>query len=433
MVPRNDIPSLMGRFFCAEGSDGVKLHAGMTVEQQMEVLVENTLEVIDAEELENKLIRSQKEERPLKVKLGLDPSAPDIHLGHTVVLRKMRQFQDLGHEVVCLIGDFTGRVGDPSGASQTRPQLTEAQVQENAQTYAEQVFLILDPEKTTIEFNSRWLAAMNFADVVQLASAVTVARMLERNDFAERLAGGQGVHVHEFFYPLMQGYDSVALESDVELGGTDQKFNLMMARQIQRAYDLEPEVAILMPLIEGTDGHQKMSKSLGNYIAITDEPEDMYGKTMSIPDELIIRYFRHLTSVPAAEVEDMEAALDRGEANPRDAKAQLARTLVGMYWGEQASTEAEEAFNRVFARGQMPEEMEEVHVEELFQDGSVWLIGLLRSAGFSSSNSEARRLIQQGAVSIDGDRITDPAAHVKFKDHAVLRVGKRRFARLRRD
>ncbi len=411
----------------------MKLHPEMSVEKQVEVLVENTTEVISAGELKDKLIRSRREGRPLKVKLGLDPSAPDIHLGHTVVLRKMRQFQDLGHEVVCLIGDFTGRVGDPSGASQTRRQLSEAEVRENAQTYEEQVFRILDPDRTTIEFNSRWLGALDFAEVVELASAVTVARMLERNDFAERLAGGQVVYVHEFFYPLMQGYDSVALKSDVELGGTDQKFNLMVARQIQRAYGLEPEVAVLMPLMEGTDGQEKMSKSLGNYIGITEEPGNMYGKIMSIPDQLITRYFRHLTSVPQAEVEAMEAALAGGGVNPRDAKAQLGRTLVSMYCGEAEAAGAEEAFNRVFSRGELPDKMQELHIEDLIEDGAVWLVRLLRAAGFAPSNSEARRLIQQGAVSIEGDRITDPGANVKVGDGAVLRVGRRRFARLRRD
>ncbi|MFO8059820.1 MAG: tyrosine--tRNA ligase [Bacillota bacterium] len=411
----------------------MRLHPGMSVDEQLEVLVDRATEVISPEELRDKLVHSRREGRPLKVKLGLDPSAPDIHLGHTVVLRKMRQFQDLGHEVVCLIGDFTGRVGDPSGASQTRRQLSEAEVRQNAQTYADQVFRILDPDRTTIEFNSKWLAALNFAEVVELASTVTVARMLERNDFADRLAAGQVVHVHEFFYPLMQGYDSVALRSDVELGGTDQKFNLMMARQIQRAYGQEPEVALLMPLMEGTDGGQKMSKSLGNYIGINEEPGEMYGKVMSIPDELITRYLRYLTPASASEVSAVEAALADGRVNPRDAKAQLAGTLVGMYCGDDEAARAGEEFDRVFARRQLPEDMEEVSVSDLLEDGSVWLVNLVRSAGFASSNSEARRLIEQGAVSLDGERIADSTANVAIVDGAVLRVGKRRFARLRRD
>lgn len=408
------------------------LHPGLSVQEQMDVLVENTHEVISEEELEEKLARSVREGRPLRVKLGLDPSAPDIHLGHTVVLRKMRQFQDLGHRVVCLIGDFTGRVGDPSGASQTRKQLTEDEVKENARTYEDQVFHILDREKTVIDFNSRWLGAMSFADVVELASNVTVARMLERNDFSQRMADDQPVYVHEFFYPLMQGYDSVALETDVELGGTDQKFNLMMARDIQRAYGVEPEIAMLMPVLEGTDGERKMSKSLGNYIGVTDAPGDMYGKIMSIPDELIIRYFRLLTLAPEQEIRNLRDRMEGGLLNPRDAKAQLALSLVTTYHGEEEAQAAEQTFTRVFARGGLPEDLEDVSVGEIADsEGLIWLVKLLRTAGFSSSNSEARRLIQQGAVSINGERLDDPTAHVPVEDGAILRVGRRRFARLR--
>ncbi len=410
----------------------MKLHPDMSVQEQMDALIENTHEVISEEELEEKLTRSLRDGRALRVKLGLDPSAPDIHLGHTVVLRKMRQFQDLGHQVVCLIGDFTGRVGDPSGASQTRRQLSEEEVKENARTYQDQVFHILDREKTVIDFNSRWLAALSFAEVVELASNITVARMLERKDFSHRMAGDQAIYVHEFFYPLMQGYDSVALETDVELGGTDQKFNLMMARDIQRAYGIEPEIAMLMPVLEGTDGERKMSKSLGNYIGVNDAADDMYGKIMSIPDELIIRYFRLLTVAPEEEIRSIRDRMVDGRLNPRDAKARLARSLVKAYHGEEKAGAAEQSFTRVFARGGLPEDLDEVCVGDLADSkGSIWLVRLLTSVGFASSNSEARRLIQQGAVSIDGDRIDDATANVRVNDGAVLKVGKRRFARLR--
>ncbi len=411
----------------------MNLHADMSIQKQVEVLTENTAEVINAEELESKLRRSREENRSLKVKLGLDPSAPDIHLGHTVVLRKMRQFQDLGHEVICLIGDFTGRVGDPSGASATRRQLTEDEVRENAQTYAEQVFQILDPQRTTMQFNSSWLAPMTFSDLIELASNITVARMIERSDFAERLRSDRAVYVHEFFYPLMQGYDSVALEADVELGGTDQRFNLMVARDIQRAYGVEPEVAMLMPVLEGTDGVRKMSKSLDNYIGVTEDADSMFGKVMSISDDMIIRYFRHLTDVPADEVAEMEEQMRREEVNPRDLKVRLARTLVTFYHDGEAAARAEDGFAQVFARGGQPGHMDEVDVSRMLDEGGqVWVVHLVTGCDFATSNSEARRLVQQGAVSLDGEKITDPTEQLMPKDGAVLRVGKRRFARLRR-
>ncbi len=410
----------------------MELNPDMSVQQQMEVLVEGTQEVIDEELLKKKLQESKKEGRPLRVKLGLDPSAPDIHLGHTVVLRKMRQFQDLGHEVVCLIGDFTGRVGDPSGASETRPQLTESEVKENAKTYEIQVFKVLDPDKTIIEFNSKWLSDMSFSDVVELASNVTVARMIERGDFNERFTGDEAIYLHEFFYPLMQGYDSVALEADVELGATDQKFNLLMARQIQRAYDVEPEVAMLMPLVEGLDGTRKMSKSLGNYIGLTEEPKEMFGKVMSIPDELIGKYALHFTDVPEQKVEAMQQAMQESNLNPRDAKVQLAHRLVSMYCGKKQADEAQKEFVRVFSEGQLPEDMPQVQVSELVdEDGQVWIVSLIREAGFADSNSKARRFIKGGAVRIDDEKVTDIHAEIQVEDDSVLRVGKRRFARLR--
>ena len=402
-----------------------------SVEEHLSLLQLNVEDLVSEEELRQKLERSVRENRPLRVKLGLDPSAPDIHLGHTVVLRKLRHFQDLGHQVIALIGDFTGRVGDPSGASETRRQLTEDEVQANAQTYAEQIFKVLDPELTVIDFNSRWLAPMTFAEVTELAAKVTVARMLERNDFSERFKGDRPIYVHEFFYPLMQGYDSVALQADVELGGTDQTFNLMMARQIQRAYGQEPEVAITMPVIEGTDGVKKMSKSLGNYIGVTEAPEEMFGKLMSIPDALILRYFRLLVDVSPKELAAMERGMDSGSLNPRDAKESLGRRILTTYHDQSAADAAVEAFRRVFSQRELPEDMPERDVSSLLDEhGAVWIVELIAQLGFASSNSDARRLVEQGAVSIDEERIDDVQAQVSVRGDMILRVGKRRFARL---
>lgn len=404
----------------------------LSVEEQLEYLNRGVAEIISQAELAQKLRRSAAEGRVLRVKLGLDPSAPDIHLGHTVVLRKLRQFQELGHQAICLIGDFTGRIGDPSGKSETRRQLTEEEVRRNAETYAKQIFKILDPERTVMEFNSRWLAPMTFADVVQLAARVTVARMLERDDFAARYREGRPIHIHEFFYPLMQGYDSVALQADVELGGTDQRFNLMMARDIQREYGQEPEVAVLTPIIEGTDGVQKMSKSLGNYIGIDEPPQEMYGKTMSIPDTLITRYFEHFTDVPMTEVRGMERDMAAGRLNPRDAKMRLARSIVAQYHGAEAAIRAEEDFIRRFRLGELPDDLAEVSLPSPdTPNGRVWLPRLLVNTGLSSSTSEARRKIEEGAVRVNGERIDNPAAELPITDGMILQMGKRRAVRVR--
>jgi len=410
-----------------------ELHPDMSVDEQLDVLTTNTEEVLSEDELKKKLQKSKEENKPLKIKLGLDPSAPDIHLGHTVVLKKMREFQELGHEVICLIGDFTGRVGDPSGVSETRNQLSEKQVTENAKTYEEQVMKVLDADKTTIDFNSRWLKGMTFADLIELASHVTVSRMIERNDFAERLHKDQPVYVHEFFYPLMQGYDSVALKADVELGGTDQKFNLMMARDIQRAYEVEPEVAMLMPVMEGTDGTRKMSKSLDNYIGVNEDADSMFGKVMSISDDMIVPYFKYMTWEPESKIEQMAEKMKEGKLNPRNAKVQLAETFVRMYHDDNAAEKARNNFETVFSRGGQPEDIEEVRIgDRLEEDGEMWIVELVRACDFASSNSEARRLIKQGAVSIDGEKITDPTANVCLMERngSIFRVGKRRFARL---
>ncbi|WPD19849.1 tyrosine--tRNA ligase [Thermaerobacter composti] len=404
-----------------------RAETALSPREQLEVLRRGAAEIVTEDELLRKLERSVRTGRPLRVKLGLDPTAPDLHLGHTVVLRKLRQFQDLGHQVVLIIGDFTGRIGDPTGKSVTRPQLTEEQVRENARTYAEQLGRILDMERTELTFNDRWLGAMTFADVVRLAAKYTVARMLERDDFAQRYREGRPIAIHEFLYPLAQAYDSVAVRADVELGGTDQKFNLLVGREIQREYGQEPQVALLMPLLEGTDGRDKMSKSLGNYIGIAEPPGEMFGKTMSIPDPLIVKYMVLATDLDMDEIRRLERGMAEGTVNPRDAKLRLAHALVRMYHGKAAADAAQEEFLRVFSRHELPAAMPEVTLPAPRLDA----VRLLRVAGMAPSNSEARRLIEQGAVRLDGRRITDPHAALAPADGAVLQVGKRRFARLR--
>ncbi|MCL4514695.1 MAG: tyrosine--tRNA ligase [Firmicutes bacterium] len=403
----------------------------MKIKEQMEILKRGTVEIISEEELARKLEKSAKEGRPLRVKLGTDPSKPDIHLGHAVVYRKLKQFQDLGHEVYFLIGDFTGRIGDPSGRSSTRRALTEEEVKANAQTYADQIFKILDPAKTRIVFNSQWLAPLNFADVIRLASQLTVARMLERDDFARRFAENRPISIHEFFYPLMQAYDSVALEADVELGGTDQKFNLLTGRDLQREFGQEPQVAMMMPLLVGTDGVQKMSKSLDNYIAIEDPPSEMYGKTMSIPDNIMINYFELATDIPMKEIHEIEAGLKAGALHPRDVKRRLAREIVAIYHGPAAAREAEATFDLIFKKGEAPADIPVVKVpgDEL-DGGRAWIVKLLALAGLAGSNGEARRLINQGGVRLDGQVVSDVDFQVEIGAGRVLQAGKRHFARV---
>ena len=402
------------------------------VERQMEVIRRGAVEIIPEEEMAAKVKRSLATGRPLRVKLGLDPTAPDIHLGHTVVLQKMRQFQELGHEVIIILGDFTARIGDPTGRSETRPQLSEEEIRANARTYERQIHKILDPAKTRLAFNSEWLAPLTFARVVELAAKYTVARMLERDDFSRRLREGVPIGIHELLYPLMQGYDSVALEADVELGGTDQKFNLLVGRALQKEYGQEPQVAITMPILEGLDGVQKMSKSLGNYIGIDEPPGEMYGKTMSLPDELMLRYFELVTPVSLEELREIAAGLQEGGLHPRDVKMRLAREIVGFYHGKEAAAEAEKEFVRVFQQKELPEEMQEFALaKEELENGSIWLPRLMLLAGLAGSTSEGRRLIQQGAVKVDGVRISDPGYHLFPADGMVIRSGKRRFVRLK--
>lgn len=403
----------------------------VTLEKQLEIIKRGVVEITPENELIDKLKRSVETGKPLKIKLGLDPTAPDIHLGHTVVLQKIRQFQELGHETTIILGDFTARIGDPTGKSETRKQLTEEEVKENAKTYEKQIYKVLIPEKTTLVFNSQWLAPLKFADVIELAAKYTVARMLERDDFHKRFNSNQPISIHEFFYPLMQGYDSVALQCDIELGGTDQKFNLLMGRHLQKEYGQEPQVAIMMPIIEGLDGVQKMSKSLGNYIGIDEPPAEMYGKTMSIPDELMIRYYTLLTPVPLDEVRKIEVGLMNGSVHPRDAKMRLAREIVGFYYGVDAAREAEEHFKRVFQKRDLPEDIPEFHVpDDELEAGVIWVPKLLQLAGTCSSTSEARRLMKQGAVKLDGEKISDPNSKVEPKPGMVIKVGKRKFFKI---
>lgn len=402
------------------------------LKRQLEILKRGTVEIVPEEEFVMKLRKSIATNTPLKVKLGLDPSAPDIHVGHTVVLQKLKQFQDLGHRVQLVIGDFTGRIGDPTGKSETRKQLSEEEVKRNAETYVKQFGKILDAEKIEVHFNSSWLAPLTFADVVTLASKTTVARMLERDDFQKRYQNEQPISIHEFFYPLMQGYDSVALESDVELGGTDQKFNLLMGRQLQKEYGQEQQVVIMTPLLEGLDGEKKMSKSLGNYIGIDEAPNDIYGKAMSIPDELMIKYFEFATDLPLEELKELSTGLSNGTVHPRDAKMKLAYTFVRMFHGEKAAQEAEQHFVTVFQQGKLPDDIEEKLIStNALEVGKLGIIHLLSNLSLVPSNAEARRMIQQGAVRINGERLDDVNAIVQVTDGMIVQVGKRKFARVK--
>jgi tyrosyl-tRNA synthetase len=382
-----------------------------------------------AEEIlvEEELIKKLKQGRPLKVKAGFDPTAPDLHLGHTVLINKMRQLQDLGHEVHFLIGDFTGMIGDPTGKSVTRPPLTQEEVKLNAETYCEQVFKILDPHKTRVVFNSEWMGKMDAAGLIQLAGKQTVARMLERDDFSKRYKGGQPIAIHEFLYPLIQGYDSVAMQADIELGGTDQKFNLLMGRHLQDGNGQESQIVITMPLLEGLDGVQKMSKSLGNYIGITDPANEMFGKIMSISDDLMWRYFELLSFRPMEEINGFREEIAAG-LNPRDVKFRLAEELVERFHDRASAIEAREAFIARFQKGAMPDEMPELKVASI--DGMLAIAQLLREAGLVQSSSEGLRMIRQGAVKIDGEKVGDPALEIASGTTHVYQVGKRRFARV---
>ncbi len=394
-------------------------------EDQLAYLRRGTVDIIEEEELLAKIKRSLETGQPLKVKAGFDPTAPDLHLGHTVLLRKMRHFQDLGHEVYFLIGDFTAMIGDPSGRSETRPPLTREQVLENAKTYAEQVFKILDPSKTKVVFNSQWMSRFTAEDFIRLCAKYTVARMLEREDFKKRFESGRPIAIHELIYPLIQAYDSVALEADVELGGTDQLFNLLVGRDIQREYGQEPQVIITVPILEGLDGIQKMSKSLGNYVGITEPPQEMFGKIMSISDELMWRYYELLTDVPLEEIASWKEAVKQGKINPKDLKVRLAKEIVARYHGREAAEKAAEEFERVFARGGIPEDIPEVRISP----AETWLPRFLKDQGLVRSTSEGKRLLSQGGLQINGEKWKEEHFHFSPGKY-VLRVGKKRFLRV---
>jgi tyrosyl-tRNA synthetase len=393
------------------------------VDEQILAIKRGAEEILVEDELRDKLTSG----RPLRVKAGFDPTAPDLHLGHTVLINKMRQFQDLGHEVIFLIGDFTGMIGDPSGRNATRPALTADEVKHNADTYKSQIFRILDEAKTRVDFNSRWMNKLDAAGLIELAAKHTVARMLERDDFNERYKSEQPISIHEFLYPLVQGFDSVALEADVELGGTDQKFNLLVGRQIQKSYGQSSQVVLTMPLLEGLDGVNKMSKSLGNYVGITDEPDEMFGKLMSVSDDLMWRYFELLSFRPLGEIEELRSQVGAG-ANPRDAKFELASEIVSRFHSPEIADKAKNSFISRFKDGAMPDHIEEVTVQAT--RGNIGVAHLLRQAQLVSSTSEAFRMIKQGAVRIDGERIVDRALEIPAGTTHIYQVGKRRFARV---
>ncbi len=405
----------------------------MDIPEQVALLMRGTTAIIPENGLEHKLRAAAAARRPLIVKLGLDPTAPDIHLGSAVVLRKLRQFQDLGHQVVIIIGDFTAMIGDPTGKSETRRQLTRDEVTANARTYQEQYCRILDPARTSVRFNSEWLGSMDFYDVIRLAARMTVAQVMERDDFANRWKEGRTISLHELLYPLCQAYDSVALHADIEMGGTDQMFNILAGRDLQTQFGQEPQVAMFMPLLVGLDGVNKMSKSLGNYVGITEAPDVIYGKIMSISDDLMPTYFELATEVPMDEVRSLMADVRAGRVHPKDAKKRLAREIVTMYHSAEAATVAEEEFERVHAHGDVPTDIPEYDIpESVFRDGRAWICRVLTLVGFAKGTGEARRLVEQGGVSINQARVTSPDAEFTREElrGAVVRVGNRRFARL---
>ena len=397
----------------------------VSIQQQLEEIRRGSSELLVEAELVKKLSRG----KPLRIKAGFDPTAPDLHLGHTVLINKMRQFQQFGHEVVFLIGDFTGLIGDPTGRNATRPRLTPEDVQANARTYQEQIFKILDPALTVIEFNSKWLSNMPLPKFVEVAAQYTVARMLERDDFAKRYKAGQPISVHEFFYPLAQGYDSVALRADVELGGTDQKFNLLVGRQLQEAYGQEPQCVLTMPLLEGLDGVNKMSKSLGNYVGIAEAPDAQFGKLMSVSDDLMWRYFELLSFRPLKEIAALRQAIAEGR-NPRDVKFELAKEIVGRFHGSEAAERAQGEFIARFSQKSLPTDLPLKVLRTADAEGE-GLVAALKAAGLASSNSEAVRKLSEGAVRIDGEKVTDRALRLAPGAEHILQVGPRRFARVK--
>lgn len=400
-----------------------------SVQEQMAVIRRGAVEILVEAELEEKIAKSIETGVPLKIKAGFDPTAPDLHLGHTVLIQKLKQFQDLGHQVYFLIGDFTGMIGDPTGKNETRKPLTREQVLQNAETYKEQVFKILDPEITIVVFNSSWMGPMSAADLIALASRYTVARMLERDDFHKRFTGQQPIAIHEFLYPLVQGYDSVALEADLEMGGTDQKFNLLVGRELQKQSGQRPQSVLTMPLLEGLDGVNKMSKSLGNYIGITEPAKEIYGKVMSISDELMLRYYELLSDVDLQTLQKIKdgVAGKEGGAHPMESKKALAQEIVARFHGQAAGERAAEEFVQQFKQKEIPDDVPEV---TLSYDGPVWICRLLTDAGLTASNGEARRLVAQGGVKINGEKVDNPDLEIAPGSDLILQAGKRRFAKI---
>lgn len=396
------------------------------VNEQMDLLRRGVEQIIPEEELAQKLAKALNTGQPLKVKLGCDPSRPDLHLGHAVVLRKLRHFQDLGHQAILVVGDFTAMIGDPSGRNKTRPPLTIDETRRNGQSYYEQATLVLSKERLKIVYNSEWLDKLNFADLIRLAAHITVARMMERDDFTKRFQAGTPISLHELFYPLAQAYDSVALEADVELGGTDQTFNLLVGRDLQRAHGQAPQVIITTPLLEGTDGVEKMSKSYDNYVALTDPPDQMYGKLLSIPDALIVSYFEYCTGIHPDDLAAVRDVLDQGQVNPRDHKRRLAREVTAIYYGAEAAEAAESAFDSLFIKKELPDDIPQYRLE----GEDAFLVQVLAEAHVTGSNGEGRRLIAQGAVRIDGEVATDPNLMVSPKKSYTVKIGKRRFLKI---
>ncbi len=396
----------------------------------LERLLRNTVQVISVEELNERLEESERLKKPLRVKLGVDPTAPDLHLGHYVGLRKLREFQEFGHTIVFVIGDFTARIGDPSGRSETRKPLTEEEVGANAETYAKQVFKVLDREKTELRFNSEWLGKLSSIDIIKLTSNYTVARMLERDDFKKRFSENRPISIHEFLYPLFQAYDSVAINADIETGGTDQTFNLLVGREIQPIYGQRPQIVFTWPLIEGIDGIVKMSKSYGNYVALEDPPQEMYGKLMSIPDHLIIKYLTLLTDFSDMEIKRWEREMQEG-LNPKIVKEILAMEIVATFYSREKAIECRDEFNRVFSQRELPKEIPAFYLDSSYFNGEVLLVDILLNTGLVSSKSEARRLIRQRGVKVDGSIAEDPEVKIKLKPDIVLQVGKRKFLKLK--
>ena len=401
-------------------------------QEQYEIISRGAVEILPDEEFRARLKKSIEESKPLRVKQGFDPTAPDIHIGHTVGIRKLKQFQELGHQIVLIVGDYTGLVGDPSGRSATRPQLSYEKIMANAETYQKQFFKILDESKTEIHFNGEWFSKMNFREIMQLAAKFTLARMLERDDFDLRFKAGNPISVHELFYPLMQAYDSVVIKADVEIGATEQKFNLLTGREIQGDYGVQPQMILTLPVLVGTDGVNRMSKSLGNYIGIDEAAGEMFGKVMSIPDDAMPVYFELCTDVPMEEIEEIKRGLQCGTIHPMDVKKRLGREIVTIYHSAEAASEAQAEFERVFSQREVPEDMPEVVLGDGdLENATIALFRLVLKAGMAASGSEARRLIQAGAVTIDGEKLTDPVAPIVPSDGQILRAGKLKFGRLR--